>query len=275
MEAKGKFLTYVSLFPLLAFLLFPIYWMVSTSFKTNMVIYRIPPEWFPRTPTIANYAKLFREGAFISYYTNNFVVSLLTTGLTTFLAVFAGYSLSRFRFRGNNLIMLGLLSTQMFPLIGIVIALYTLFKSLGLLNTTEGLVLALTSAALPFCIWLIRGFFDSVPLSLEEAAQIDGCGRLGTLFRIVLPLSKPGLLAVSIYTFLLSWDDFLYCLTLVTKDALRTLSVGIALRYLGELSYDWATVMTISVIGTVPLLILFVFFQRYMIQGLTAGGVKG
>jgi len=274
-EAKGKFLTYVSLFLLLAFLLFPIYWMVSTSFKTNMVIYRIPPEWFPRTPTIANYAKLFREGAFISYYTNNFVVSLLTTGLTTFLAVFAGYSLSRFRFRGNNLIMLGLLSTQMFPLIGIVIALYTLFKSLGLLNTTEGLVLALTSAALPFCIWLIRGFFDSVPLSLEEAAQIDGCGRLGTLFRIVLPLSKPGLLAVSIYTFLLSWDDFLYCLTLVTKDALRTLSVGIALRYLGELSYDWATVMTISVIGTVPLLILFVFFQRYMIQGLTAGGVKG
>jgi multiple sugar transport system permease protein len=275
MREKIGVTRYMVLFVLLLFLIFPIYWMVITSFKTNMVIYRVPPEWFPRFPTLASYVKLLQEQQFIVYYLNNFLVSFLSTALTIMLAVLAGYTFSRFRFAGNKLLMLGLLSTQMFPVIGIIIALYTLFKSLHLLNTTLGLVLALTAMALPFCIWLIKGFFDDIPLSLEEAASIDGCGRFGILFKIVLPLSKPGILAIAVYTFLLAWDDFILCLTLITRDYLRTLSTGIALKYLGELSYDWATVMTISVIGTLPLLLLFIFFQRYMIQGLTSGGVKG
>ncbi|MGE5549654.1 MAG: carbohydrate ABC transporter permease [Bacteroidota bacterium] len=275
MKDKSRLITYPALCVFLVFLLFPLYWMLCTSFKTNLVIYKVPPEWYPHLPTLANYARLFREGAFIGYYLNNFIASFLATALTVILAVLSGYSLSRFKFRGSNLLMLLLLSTQMFPLIGIVIALYTVFRSMSLLNTMTGLVLALSAAALPFCVWLIKGFFDSVPISLEEAAAIDGCGRLGTLARVVLPLSKPGLLAIGTYAFLLSWDDFLYCLTLITKDNLRTLSVGIALRYLGELSYDWATVMTISVIGTLPMLLLFVFFQGYMVQGLTGGSIKG
>ncbi len=266
---------YLILFVLMVLLLFPVYWMFVTSLKTNLVIYRYPPEWFPQVPTTDSYINLFKGGDFIGYYMNNFVVSILTTVLTIILALFAGYTLSRFRFKGNKLLMLSLLSTQMFPVVGILIALYALFKSFHLLNTRLGLIVALTAMSLPFCIWLIKGFLDDIPLSLEEAASIDGCGRVGTLFRIVLPLCKPGILAIGIYTFLQAWDDFVICLTLITKDSLRTLSTGISLKYLGELSYDWATVMTISVIATVPLLLLFVFFQRYMIQGLTAGGVKG
>ncbi len=266
---------YLVLLLLMVFLLFPIYWMLVTSFKTNMASYRIPPEWFPKAPTVESYLKIFQEQQFVIYYLNNLVVSILSTALSILLAVFAGYTFSRFKFKGNKLLMFALLSTQMFPLIGIIIALYTLFRSLHLLNTTIGLVFGLTSMALPFCIWLIKGFFDDIPYSLEESASIDGCSRLGILFRIVLPLAKPGLLAIGIYTFLLAWDDFVLCLTMITKDSLRTLSTGIALKYLGEMSYDSATVMTISVIGTVPLFVLFIFFQRYMIQGLTAGGVKG
>lgn len=275
MRERIGIVKYIILFLLMIFLLFPVYWMVNTSLKTNLFIYKVPPEWFPTSPTLESYMNLFKGGHFFGYYFNNFKVSFLTTILTILLAVFAGYTLSRFRFKGNKLLMLALLSTQMFPVVGILIALYTLFKSFHLLNTTLGLVLALTSMSLPFCIWLIKGFFDDIPYSLEEAASMDGCGRVGILLAIVLPLSKPGLLAIGIYAFLQAWDDFVLCLTLITKDSLRTLSTGIALKYLGELSYDWATVMTISVIATVPLLLLFIFFQRYMIQGLTAGGIKG
>lgn len=275
MKEKIGFGKYTVLLTLMIFLLFPVYWMLITSLKTNMVIYKVPPEWFPSAPTLESYVNLFNGSHFIGYYLNNFKVSFLTTGLTIILAVLAGYTLSRFRFKGNKFLMVALLSTQMFPVVGILIALYTLFRTFHLLNTTMGLVLALTAMSLPFCIWLIKGFFDDIPFSLEEAASIDGCGRTGILYRIVLPLSKPGLLAIGIYTFLQAWDDFVLCITLITKDSLRTLSTGIALKYLGELSYDWATVMTISVIATVPLLLLFIFFQRYMIQGLTAGGVKG
>jgi multiple sugar transport system permease protein len=275
MKERVGLVKYLVLSILMIFLLFPVYWMISTSFKTNMAIYKVPPEWFPQAPTWDSYINLFQGGQFFGYYLNNFKVSILTTLATILMAVFAGYTLSRFRFKGNKAVMVALLSTQMFPVVGLLIALYAFFKSLHLLNTTAGLVFALTAMSLPFCIWLIKGFFDDIPYSLEEAAAIDGCSRFGILFRIVLPLSKPGLLAIGIYTFLQAWDDFLMCLTLITNDALRTLSTGISLKFLGELSYDWATVMTISVIATVPLLLLFIFFQRYMIQGLTAGGVKG
>ena len=204
MRERAGIIGYIVLFVLLLFLLFPIYWMLVTSFKTNLISYRIPPEWFPRLPTLDSYLKLFQERQFVIYYLNNFVVSFLSTGLAIILAVFAGYTFSRFRFAGNKLLMLGLLSTQMFPVIGMIIALYTLFKSLHLLNTTLGLVFALAAMALPFCIWLIKGFFDDIPYSLEEAASIDGCGRFGILLKIVLPLSKPGILAIAVYTFLFS-----------------------------------------------------------------------
>ena len=258
----------------LALLLFPLLWMLSSSFQANEELYRSPPRWIPRSPRLDNYASVAASRDFARYYLNNFTVSILTTALTMLASVFAGYSLSRFRTRLTKGISVVLLSTQMFPVIGIIIALYAFFRSMKLINTHAGLVLALTASSLPFCIWLIKGFFDDLPKSIEEAAEIDGCSRLGILSRIVLPLSKPGLLAIGIFTFMTAWDDYLYGLTLVVSDKLRTLSVGISLRYLGEASYDWAQVTTISVVASIPVFFLFVFFQKYMIQGLTAGAVK-
>lgn len=155
------------------------------------------------------------------------------------------------------------------------ISLYGLMRGMKLINTHAGLTLALTAAMLPFSIMLMSSFFDSVPVAVEESARIDGASRFGVLFRIVVPLVKPGILAVGIYSFLLAWDDYLHAATLIQTDSLRTLSIGIALRYLGELSYDWSLINTISIVGTIPMLLLFFFFQKYMVKGLVAGAVKG
>lgn len=266
---------YAGLLFFFGYLLFPLYWMLVTSFKAKSSLFILPPEWIPLHPTGQNYARLLKDHAFLTYYQNSLITCLGATGLTLVLAVLAGYGFSRFHFRFKEFALFSILSTQMLPVISLLIALYTMYNRYGLLNTRIGLILALTTASLPFSIWMIKVFFDGIPLSLEEAARIDGTSRFGILFRIVLPLAKPGIFAVGIYTFILSWDDFLYSLTLINKDTLRTLNPGIAIRYIGELSYDWANIMTVCVISIIPILMLFMFFQRYMVSGLTAGAVKG
>lgn len=260
---------------LLAFLMLPFYWMISTSLKDESVIFLLPPEWIPKAPTLQNFKNLFAENYFLTYYKNSFIVSFGATFASMFTAMFAGYAFSRFTFRLKNQLLLLILSSQMFPVISLLIALYGMYSKYHLLNTRVGLIIATTTASLPFCIIMIKGFFDEIPMALEEAGKIDGASRFGILFKIIFPLSKPGFLAVGIYTFLLAWDDLLYALTLVNKDEIRTLPTGISIRYLGELSYDWSSVMTVSVVATLPILILFLFMQKYMIAGLTAGAVKG
>lgn len=274
-KRSEKIISIIALILIMGFLILPFYWMISTAFKDNSVIFRLPPEWFPLKPTLDNFRKLFSEPFFLVYYKNSIIVSMGATVVSMVAAMFAGYAFSRFKFKFKNQFLMLILSTQMFPVISLLIALYGMYSKYNLLNTRLGLVIATTTASLPFCIIMIKGFFDEIPISLEEAGKIDGASRFGILFRIIFPLSKPGLLAVGMYTFLLAWDDLLYALTLVTKDEIRTLPTGISIRYLGELAYDWSSVMTVSVVATVPILVLFLFLQKYMIAGLTAGAVKG
>ncbi|XID92068.1 carbohydrate ABC transporter permease [Paenibacillaceae bacterium WGS1546] len=259
----------------LLFLAFPLYWMLLTSFKDNSVLFRIPPEWFPSEPVLSHYKKLFADGIFLTYYRNSLLVGFSSTAITLLAAMFAGYGFSRFEFRFKSLTMFSILSTNMLPVVSLLIALYTIYNGYGLLNTRTGLVIALTTASLPFSIWMIKVFFDNIPIALEESAKIDGASRFGILFRIVMPLTRPGIFSIGIYSFILSWDDFLYSLTLINKDELRTLNAGISIRYIGELSYDWASIMTVCVTSIVPISLLFLFFQKYMVSGLTAGAVKG
>lgn len=270
-----RYLRIALLFAILGLMLFPIYWTVVTSFKTNLDIYKVPPQWIPAEPTAENYAAVLGSKSFMAYYLNNFIVAVSATALSMVVSVMAGYSLSRFKTRLSGAVTMGILSVQMFPVVGLLLSVYMFFRSAHLINTRIGLVLVLATMSMPFCIWLIKGFFDDIPRSIEESAEIDGCSRIGILARIVVPLSKPGLLAIGLYTFMISWDDFLFCLTLIVSDKLRTLSVGISMRYLGDASFDWAQVTTVSIIGAVPMFFLFLFFNRYMIQGLTAGSVKG
>ncbi|HOS46767.1 MAG TPA: carbohydrate ABC transporter permease [Paludibacter sp.] len=268
--------TYVLLIGILLFLLFPLYWVLNTSFKTNMEAYRYPPTFFPHQPTGASFIKLFlQHNQFFVYYRNNFIVSAAVAVLSCFVAIFTGYSLARFKNWWNKAIFATLLVSQMFPVISRMISLYVIMGKLGIINTHFGLVFALLAAQAPFCIILMAGFYANIPKEIEEAAMIDGSGRWKTLLSIVTPLVKSGLLAVGIYAFLMTWDDYLHAATLIQTDNLRTLSVGIALRYLGELSYDWSFVNAISIIGTIPVVLVFFFFQKYMVKGLVAGAVKG
>lgn len=267
---------YLILLIILIFLMFPLYWVLMTSFKTNMEAYRFPPTMIPEAPNLNSYISLFTEdNFFFTYYKNNFIVAGVTALVTLMLAIMSGYALSRFKIGWNKWIVAAFLSAQMFPIVSRMISLYGLLGKIHLINTRTGLILALIAAMLPFAVTLMSSFFDGIPRELEEAAIVDGAGRIQTLFRIIIPLVKPGMVAVGIYSFLMTWDDYLHAVTLIQNDELRTLSAGVALRYLGELSYDWSKVNTISVVGILPIMLLFFFFQKYMIKGLVAGAVKG
>ncbi len=271
-----KFIKIIILTLIMLFLLFPIYWMLITSFKTNMEAYLYPPSFFPKNFVLDGFINLFTENnEFFVYYFNNFLVSFVSAIITCLVAIFAGYSIARFNTKWSKTFVAILLSSQMFPIISRMISLYSMMSKLGIINTRCGLILAIVAAQVPFCCLLLSSFFINIPKEIEEAAKIDGASRNTILFKLLTPLVTPGILAVGIYAFLMTWDDYLHAATLIQSDNLRTLSVGISLRYLGELSYDWSLINSISVIGTLPMVLVFFFFQKYMVKGLVAGAVKG
>lgn len=257
------------------FLLFPLYWMLVTSFKVNMDIYRFPPQFIPLHFTFENYIEIFQDNSAIMYFINNLVVSMGTTLVTLIVSSMAGYSLSRYPGIFGNITKTALLSTQMFPIVGLILSLYVIFRNLGLIDSQLSVIIAMSAVTIPFSTILIKGFFDDISRSLEEAARIDGCSRLRILLLVIFPLAKPGMLAIGLFTFMQAWDDFLFAITFILSDAKRTLSAGIAMKFLGEVSYDWAMVTAVSVAGVLPMFILIFFFQKYMVAGLTAGAVKG
>jgi multiple sugar transport system permease protein len=209
------------------------------------------------------------------YLRNSITTGIATSLLATAGATLAGYALSRLTFPGKRPLLLGILATQMFPHVLILISLYVMYRELNLMDTHYGLVLAFTTFAVPFSVWMMKGFFDSVPGEIEEAALIDGCTKLGALRRVVLPIVSPGLLAVGLFSFLDAWNNLLYPLTLATSNEVRTVPPGMLLSFLGQFKQDWGGMMAASVVVTVPTTIFFIFLQRYLVQGLTAGAVKG
>ncbi|MFT4104883.1 MAG: carbohydrate ABC transporter permease [Lacrimispora sp.] len=273
-KMSNKVLVYLGVAAITIIFIFPIYWMILTSVKPNEAILRLPPQFIPNGATWNNYKNIMNDGKFVVFYKNNVIVSTVTTLVTLTLAVFAAYVFSRFQFRGARFLQMLFLSTQMFPAMTLLIALYNMYFKLGLLNTYTALVLACSTNALPMSVWILKGFFDTIPKSLDEAACIDGSSKANTLFRVILPLIRPGIIAVGIYSFLISWEDFLWGLTLVNKTGMRTLASGIAMTYLGEYNYDWGRVMAAAVTAAIPILIIFIFLQKYIISGLTAGAVK-
>ncbi len=270
----GNILKYIALIIVFVFLLFPIYWMIVTSLKVNPESYRTVPTFWPEKFSIAGYLTLFTDHVFFVYYKNNVIVSALSAIIICIVSIFAGYALSRIKIKWNRVVLATLIFTQMFPVISRLISLYTILSKIGLNDTLIGLVFAICATQIPFAVSLMASFFDSIPRDIEEAAYVDGCGRLRTLFGIVVPLVVPGLLAVGIYSFLMTWDDYLHAITLIRSESLWTLSQGLKLTYLGEVS-DWQLINSASALGILPMVFIFFFFQKYMIKGLTAGAVKG
>lgn len=253
----------------------PIVWMLSTAFKPREELFTIPPLWIPSHPTLEHFISIFKNPVVLRYYLNSVIVGTGTVLLSLAVGVPGAYAFSRFSFRGSRNLLLFLLATQMFPVVLFLIALYILFRKLALLNTYLGLILTHSSLTVPFTVWILKSFFDTIPKELEESAYIDGCSRLRALSHVILPLVLPGLVATAIYSFLLSWNDFALGLTLSSEKSSRILGPGIALTYMGEFEYLWGDMMALALLITAPVVIAFVFLQRLFVKGLTAGAMKG
>ena len=269
-----KILTYLVIVIALAAFIFPIYWMFIASFKENSILMRVPPQLYPTFKTIDNYISIITNTKYLNYIKNSFVVASLTVIVDLALAIFAGYSLSRYRYPGRKTIMTLTLSAQVFPTVVIIISLYSLFSKLKLMNSYQGLMLADVAMSLPLSVWMMKSFFDTIPVSLDEAAKIDGCGRFQTLVDVILPMMKPGIYAVGIYSFLMAWDDFVFSKVLINVNDKKTLTVGIAESFLGEFSHNYAGMMALAVVAALPIVIIFIVFQKFLISGMTAGAVK-
>lgn len=271
-----RVLLYLILIVLLIYAFFPTFWLISTSIKPQLEAFQNPPTWWPHNPTLYSYQILpADQQGFVTYFKNSLIVGICTTLLTLLAAVPAGYVLSRFRFRGARALLLVILATQMFPYVTILISLYTLFRQLHMLNTFPALILSFTTFSLPFSIWMMKGFCDTLTTDLEDAARVDGASRLRTLWTIVVPIIIPGVVAVGFFAFLNSWNELLYALTLTSSPDMRLIPPGFVLTYIGEFQDRWPDMMAASVVVSLPIVVLFTVFQKQLVSGLTAGAVKG
>lgn len=256
----------------------PIAWMVITSIKSQFAAMQYPPQWWPAEPTLQNYTKLLdpRNSVgqnFLRYFWNSFYVSFLTTILSVVIAVPAAYAFSRFRFPGRSFLFFAVLLRNMFPAVIFLVPLFILMRWLGLVNTHGSLVLTYLTFGLPLAIWLLKGFYDNIPIQLEQAARIDGATRFQAFFHIVMPLSTPGIIATSIYSFIGAWNEYIYAYTFLSRDDQMTLPVGIQ-RFFAEFATDWPGLMAAIFLMSVPVVVLFLFLQKYFVRALTEGAVK-
>lgn len=267
-------ITIIGAIVILFLCLFPFLWMGVSSIKTLPELYTVPPIWWPKTPTLGNYYKVLFESNIPRYFLNSVVISVGSTGLALLLAIFASYGFARFDFRGKPLLQSFVLVGQLLPTAAIIVPLFITLRVLGLVNTYWGLILVYMIITLPLSVWMLTSYFKAIPVELEEAAIIDGASRLGILFRITLPLSTPGIVAVVVYAFVTTWNEFVFALCFATDSSVKTLPIGLA-EFSTEFNTDWGAVMAASVVMTLPIALLFFSMQRLFVGGLTAGATKG
>lgn len=254
------------------FYFFPIYWMVSSSFKTRVDTFSIPPKWL-FSPTLQYYISGFTDPKFVKVVQNSLIITGTTVLFSLFFGSWAAYAFARFRFKGSVALSFSLIIARMMPPIVFIVPVYLLFNTLKLRNTHIGLILIFTVFNLPFTVWMLKSFFEEVPIELEEAAWIDGASRLQALVRVTLPLIAPGLAATAVFAALLAWNEFLFAL-LLGGPSTTTLPVFLS-GFIGERNVEWGEIMATAVIAVVPPTILVMLVQRNLIKGLTLGAVKG
>lgn len=262
------------LFVAAAVTVFPFYWMLNTSLKPPHEVFLSPPAFASENWTLAAYDTLLRVRPFGRYFLNSLIVSAGSTLLSVVLASLAAYGFTRFHIRGAGALIVFLLFTKMLPETLLIIPYFRLMSELGLLNTHVALILAYSSFALPFSVWMLIGFFRSIPREIDEAAIVDGASRLVAFFRVILPLARPGLVAVALFTFLISWNAYVWALVLTTDPGMFVLSVGIA-NMVGEYRVQWNELMAAAMIAAAPVMVLYALLERHLVSAITAGAVKG
>jgi multiple sugar transport system permease protein len=257
-----------------SFAVFPILWALLTSLKKEEAIITTVMQYIPREITFENYTAIWTRSNFPTLLTNSAITTTMTVVICATLGTLASYAIARFQFRGRRELMLFYLVIRMFPAVMIIIPLFILMRHVGLLDSRLGLALAYTTFLLPVFIWMMKGFFDAVPLELEDAARIDGCSRIGAMWRVILPLVVGGLTATAVFVAIGAWNEFLFALMMTTSTGSRTWPVGLQLM-VGEFQLPWGTLAAGGIISIVPVVILFALVQRALVRGLTAGAVKG
>jgi ABC-type glycerol-3-phosphate transport system permease component len=256
------------------FVLTPLIWTLLSSLKPDSEILRHSSRIIPSRFVLTHYINLFKNTSFLSYFFNSVVVGVVATPLTLIVAMPAAYSLTRFRYRGRNLYAAFILFSYMVPLLLLGIPMFIMMSYLHILNTRSSLILSYVAFSLPFSMWMLRSFFLSIPLSLEEAAMVDGASRLQALIRIVLPLSMPGLISCGIFTFVLVWNEYTLALLFIRSESLKTLPIGIA-AFIGTTAYEWGYILSAIMMMTIPILFGFIFVQKALIRGFLVGATKG
>lgn len=254
---------------------FPLLWMIVTSLKPQSELFRIPPTWLPETVTFEHYATLLFETKFLLYFRNSVILATSTTVFVVALGTLGAYSLVRFRYRGRETLAVLVLFTYLLPSVVLIIPLYLMMAAIGLSNTLVSLILAHTTFALPYALWLLRSFMEGIPEDLESAALVDGASRMGAFRDVILPQLLPGIVSTALFTFILSWNEYLYALVLVNSDSVAPLTTGVMSMLITAFNIEWSLLMAASVMMSLPLIVVFAFLQSYLTSGFGAGGVKG
>ena len=251
----------------------PVLWMVSTSLKSEDAIWDTPIEVIPSEPTLFNFKNLWSTHPFLNYLQNSLIVVCTSTLVSVAISTFAGYGISRFKFRGRGVYMAFLLATQLFPSIMLLIPYYKIFMTLGLIDNITALVITYVSFTIPFCTWMMRGYFAGISKDLDQAAAIDGAGRIRVFTSVVLPIAWPGVAATAIYAFIAGWNEYLFAMAFINTDTHKTVSLGIG-QLIGEYRILWGELMAGALYALIPMAVIFIFFNRYLVSGLSAGAVK-
>ncbi|AQX15811.1 MULTISPECIES: carbohydrate ABC transporter permease [Tessaracoccus] len=254
--------------------LFPLYWILLTSFKPASQIAEYPVRYWPREFSLENYAGLFQKAQFGSYLLNSIIVSSSAAAVATLIALLSAYVLSRFTFKGKGAVMLAFLVTQMIPAFIALGPLYQMFTQLGLVDSRFGLALVYTAMTIPFSSIMLRGFFDNVPDSLEEAAMVDGCSRFRALWKVVVPVMTPGIIATYIFNFVNCWNELFLSVTLINTDNRKTIPTALN-GFISSFNIEWGPMSAAAVLTILPTMVLFAFASRWIVAGLTQGATKG
>ena len=278
-SARGLKRVLVFWVPLIVFVvvtLFPFYWMLLASLKANSELYNLRsfPFWVS-TPTLDHYAYLFQRTLYARWLMNTLIVSIASTAISLTFGILAGYALARLRFRGAGILGVAVFISYLVPQTLLFIPMFDVVKTLNIADTYWALILTYPTFLIPFCTWLLMGYFKSIPKELEESALIDGSSRIGAMVRIVLPLAMPGILSAGIFAFTLSWNEFIYALVFITTTPMKTLPVGVVNELIRGDVFFWGSLMAGALLGSVPVALIYSFFVEHYVAGLTAGAVKG
>ena len=273
-KLTNQIIIYIVLSIFVLILAFPLIWMLSVSLKPTVETFSLPPKLIPSSIYFDGYIKILNNDQYRRFLLNSYLLGLVVTGLSVLIGTLAAYGFSRYKFFGDRIAKLFVITTQMVPTITLLIPLFGVIVWLKLYDSMWGLILTYLTFSLPYAVIMMNGYLDTIPKDFDEAATIDGCTPIGVLFKVLLPVAAPGIISTAVYTFLLAWNEFLFALALTRSIEMRTVPVGISMM-VGEFGLKWDEMMAFSVIGSLPVLILFMSVQRFVISGLSAGGVKG